>query len=310
MISRPGAAVEKQSFCRLTRHPALKLVANGLYNEACPMGWRKGGDGAMHWLTALLHSLLLLGSLLLPASLYAQDPDHVMELVSTAVLAGETVEVPLLFDNAQPLAGYQVTAAHDPAQLTILEVAPGQITIDLFPDFLQAQLFPDGFTLAVVYMQAGYGHLPSGTQQEVHRIVYEVDSAMPPGSSPVSFSSDIGNPPFPSLMVGWLTGTSIEPILIDGSVEVAESLMLRGDTNQDGDIDLADPIHMILWLFQGGDEVPCIEAADTNDDASVDIGDVMTSLNYLFLNSPGALSGTCEATAPTGPLSCVIPDCL
>ena len=47
-----------------------------------------------------------------------------------------------------------------------------------------------------------------------------------------------------------------------------------------------------------------------NADESVDLGDVVTRLNYLFLNSPGALSGTCEATAPTGPLSCVIPDCL
>jgi len=47
-----------------------------------------------------------------------------------------------------------------------------------------------------------------------------------------------------------------------------------------------------------------------NEDESVDLGDVMTSLNYLFLNSPGALSGTCEANAPTGRLTSVIPNCL
>ena len=47
-----------------------------------------------------------------------------------------------------------------------------------------------------------------------------------------------------------------------------------------------------------------------NEGERVDLGDVVTRLNYLFLNSPGALSDVCEATTPTGPLSCVIPDCL
>ena len=115
---------------------------------------------------------LFIGSLLLPTSLGGQDPDHVMELVSTVAVAGETVEVPLLFDNALPLAGYQATVAHNPDQLTILDVLSAEITIDLSPEFLQVSLYPNGFNLVVAYMQGGLGHLPIGTQQEVHRVVY------------------------------------------------------------------------------------------------------------------------------------------
>jgi len=263
----------------------------------------------MHWLIALLHSLLLLGSLLLPTTLGGQDPDHVMELVSTGALRGETVRVPLLFDNALDISGYSLSVRNVPTDLLVLEVEPGDITIELDPCFVSVEIFPEGLSLGVVYFQAGSGHLPIGEQWEVHRIVYQVDSETPLGPSPITITDDVGNPPHSTVMVTWLTGIVIEPTLIDGSVEIVEG-MLRGDTNSDGTIDLADPIFLTLWLFQGGDVVPCIEAADANDDESVDLGDVVTSLNYLFLSSPGALSGVCEATTPTGPLSCVIPDCL
>jgi len=250
---------------------------------------------------------LLLCSLLLPATLCAQDPDHVMELVSTAAVAGGTVEVPILFDNALELSGYYLAVAHEPAELTAIEVLSGQITIELDPGFLVVMLYPDGFTLGVVYMTP-WVYLPIGEDWEVHRIVYQVDSETPLGPSPVTYSDDIGNPPFAASMAIWLTGANLFPTLVDGTVEVVDG-MLRGDTNLDGAIDLADPIFLAMWLFVQGDAVPCVDAADGNDDGSVDVGDVVTILAYLFQSSDGVISGSCEVDPTLDTLDCTVPNC-
>ena len=251
---------------------------------------------------------LLLCSLLLPATLCAQDPDHVMELVSTAALAGETAHVPIVFDNALDISGYVLGVRNVPSDLQVLEVEPGDITVELDPWFVSVDIFADGFLLGVVYFQAGYGHLPIGEDWEVHRIVYQVDSETPLGPSPIIITDDIGNPPMAPNMVTWLTGIVIEPTLIDGTVEIVDGI-LRGDTNLDGAIDLADPIFLAMWLFVQGDAVPCVDAADGNDDGSVDVGDVVTVLQFLFMPSGGVISGSCEVDPTPDPLDCTVPNC-
>ena len=57
----------------------------------------------------------------------------------------------------------------------------------------------------------------------------------------------------------------------------------RGDANGDGAFDISDPIAGLGWLFTGGTEPPCIDAADSNDDEAADISDSVFSLNFLFL---------------------------
>jgi CHRD domain len=63
----------------------------------------------------------------------------------------------------------------------------------------------------------------------------------------------------------------------------------RGDANADGAIDLSDAIFTLSWLFTGGQEPTCRDAADTNDDEKADISDAVVSLGFLFLGgqAPG-----------------------
>ncbi|MGA1533212.1 MAG: hypothetical protein ACO4B4_01790 [Planctomycetota bacterium] len=60
----------------------------------------------------------------------------------------------------------------------------------------------------------------------------------------------------------------------------------RGDANQDGVLDLGDPITILETLFSGGDPLPCPDAADANDDGAVDIADPISLLEYLFGGGP------------------------
>ena len=67
----------------------------------------------------------------------------------------------------------------------------------------------------------------------------------------------------------------------------------RGDANADGALNITDGIFVLNYLFLGGDEPSCLEAANANDDDSINITDGIFVLNYLFLGGP--------APAPPGP---------
>jgi arylsulfatase A-like enzyme len=56
----------------------------------------------------------------------------------------------------------------------------------------------------------------------------------------------------------------------------------RGDSNDDGVLDLSDGIFTLAWLFSGADEPGCHDAADTNDDGTIDLSDAVHGLAWLF----------------------------
>jgi hypothetical protein len=67
----------------------------------------------------------------------------------------------------------------------------------------------------------------------------------------------------------------------------------RGDSNDDGKVNVADPVHALGFLFLGGPAPRCLDAANSNDDGLVLINDPIFTLNALFL-------GTAELPPPIG----------
>ena len=66
---------------------------------------------------------------------------------------------------------------------------------------------------------------------------------------------------------------------------VADPVFLRGDCNDDGSVDISDPINTLEMLFLGTFEITCDDACDSNDDGTVGISDVISSLGVLFLGN-------------------------
>jgi len=64
------------------------------------------------------------------------------------------------------------------------------------------------------------------------------------------------------------------------------ALFLRGDSNQDGAVDLSDAVAILFRLFAEGPAAFCPDAADANDDGRVDISDAIRILERLFLDGP------------------------
>ena len=57
---------------------------------------------------------------------------------------------------------------------------------------------------------------------------------------------------------------------------------VRGDTNVDGAVDLADARSLLKRLFLGGNPSRCRETADVNNDGEIDVRDGVGLLTYLF----------------------------
>jgi hypothetical protein len=77
---------------------------------------------------------------------------------------------------------------------------------------------------------------------------------------------------------------------------LAAAVFRRGDTDGSGDVLISDPVRALNFLFLGGSDIPCRDAADSNDSGSLDIADPVHTLNWLFL-------GGGEPPAP-GPRAC------
>jgi hypothetical protein len=56
----------------------------------------------------------------------------------------------------------------------------------------------------------------------------------------------------------------------------------RGDVNQDGSVNIADPVFLLSHLFASGTAPLCPDSADANDDGSLNIADPVKILGHLF----------------------------
>ncbi len=60
----------------------------------------------------------------------------------------------------------------------------------------------------------------------------------------------------------------------------------RGDTTQDGVLNITDAVKIFGILFLGDPDIPCAEAKDVNNDGDVNITDGIRILGFLFLGQP------------------------
>jgi hypothetical protein len=86
---------------------------------------------------------------------------------------------------------------------------------------------------------------------------------------------------------GRVFGTSVAALteveVIGKAVGEPSAAFVRGDVDCSGNINITDPIRILVKLFRGGAGFCCTAAADTNDDGTVNISDAIFPLNFLFL---------------------------
>jgi hypothetical protein len=165
---------------------------------------------------------------------------------------------------------------------------------------------------AVVSIDPPYDILviPAGQSKILEILSVKSAIEIPVGGSDVvtqlDFVSEMipSDRPVESIIV--VNGASITPKSDSPSITVTvtqrslENKFRRGDANNDGRVDIADGINIILQLFfQSGVHIVCQKAADTNDDGRVDLSDAVYNFNYYL--QPGKKSGDVLYPKPPAP---------
>lgn len=68
--------------------------------------------------------------------------------------------------------------------------------------------------------------------------------------------------------------------------EFGNAFFTRGDANHDGNIDVADPVEILMACFLGAAMGNCVDAYDADDNGSLGVGDAVFMLSYLFTFVP------------------------
>jgi hypothetical protein len=90
-------------------------------------------------------------------------------------------------------------------------------------------------------------------------------------------------------LVKWIDMSIMGPrswVLESFEKKPAGAPFLRGDADGSGKLAITDAIVALEWLFLGGELTTCEDAADLNDDGGIDISDPVSLLGHLFLGSP------------------------
>ncbi|MGQ9590550.1 MAG: alpha-2-macroglobulin family protein [Planctomycetota bacterium] len=76
-----------------------------------------------------------------------------------------------------------------------------------------------------------------------------------------------------------------DPVVIHER-EAVPPTFVRGDSTDDGKVDISDAVTALAYLFLGGAAPDCLDASDANDDGTLNITDPIYLLGYLFLGGP------------------------
>ena len=88
-----------------------------------------------------------------------------------------------------------------------------------------------------------------------------------------------------------------------------QEILGRGDSNNDGRVNISDTSFLCLYLFAGGQVPPCLNQADVDDNGRLDLSDVVYLNNWLFGGggappAPGPYNQYCTPDLTLPNLSC------
>ncbi len=200
---------------------------------------------------------------------------------------GGVVDATVSADHDTVVSGYSIAIDFDPGELNILDVNDtGTVAAgaDFFTAALNNDLTVDGgwWTLGVVIDFNGQNTIPPSTQSVLANASYLVAPTATIGSQLAMMPvNGIGSPsPTENLLVD-PAGVAVPPLLEGGLITVSDTAFLRGDGNLDQDINVADAVFCLNYLFNGV-AADCLDAIDTNDDGSTNIADAVAVLDFLF----------------------------
>ncbi|MEE8142005.1 MAG: dockerin type I domain-containing protein, partial [Planctomycetota bacterium] len=126
--------------------------------------------------------------------------------------------------------------------------------------------------------------LPPSSDQTFFKFQFQLSGPLGEGAcTTLDLMNQLKLPPIDNIVI--IDGQSFSPILTDGDVchpDDGKDLFVRGNSNNDATIDIADAIFTINYLFVDGADPSCLDAADANNDGTVDVSDVIYTIQWAF----------------------------
>jgi len=250
---------------------------------------------------------------------------------------GGPVTLEIGVDNTPgEVTGFSFGAMHDPAVLTLEQVEIGPALQAVLgdgnspePDFFNVDTTPEGgagFTIAMLFSASATNLvLPAGTDHHILNARYAIDAGATAAQTQVEITGDLGNPKVPVILdrSGFAqlpTGTATTTTVVRLSGEAAENF-IRGDVNQNGQLDALDTILTVDHLFGGG-RLPagaparenCLVILNYNgsmargergieDVRDIDISDMLGVVQFLFQNGAPPPAPWPQCGQPENPVS-------
>ncbi|MEE2856102.1 MAG: hypothetical protein VX949_01770 [Planctomycetota bacterium] len=238
-------------------------------------------------------------------------PVNRITIASMTVAPGSQFDIPIIGELELPTEGYAFPITFDPA-VTLIEDASVVGTDAATADFLSFDVdTPAGIATVSLLMDFnGVDTIPAGTDVPICFLEARVDESIPSGvTTNLVLPVVAGSPPVEAVIVQ-NGGAGYAPLRTDGVLSIegnAASAFMRGDSNSDTTVDIADAVTVLDYLFSAGIAPGCFDASDANDDESVDVADAVQILDLLFssggpLPAPGA--DGCGIDPTSGSLDC------
>lgn len=210
---------------------------------------------------------------------------------------------PPLVEGAQ---GWSISVEHQGKALDILSEG-GFPTIDgtdagrlISGGFQQTQIVDparnggrNGFVSAVVLSLTQPIQLDKTKKQSIARSKYAVAATAAESDFPtvIEFKDGLrgAGQPVPNVITvkgGTVFAAGYRNLRVKLGAVVEEQKFIRGDPNDDGKSNIADPIWIVNELVRQGPKTACQDAADANDDGLVDLSDAMYLIQWRFLAGP------------------------
>ena len=84
------------------------------------------------------------------------------------------------------------------------------------------------------------------------------------------------------IVVSWFRVSSAVSFSLNQEFHRSPPAYVRGDVNDDFEVNISDGVFALEWLFQGGLMPNCVDATDANASGSVDIADPIYIFLFLF----------------------------
>lgn len=208
-----------------------------------------------------------------------------------------TVSVPITLQNPEGVDGYSMGLGHSAQFATLDSIDQGAAVAALNGGsgaaFFQTNVTPaggDGGTIGCVIDFMAAEVIPAGDMNEVALYNYSI-SGSTPGQTTIDlqFTDLLGIPPVTTVLA--VGPETVFPETVDGTIFVdgipPPFLFIRGDTNNDGVVDVSDAIFLANWLFATGPMGTCDASGDVDDSGALEgLIDTIYLLTFLFNSGP------------------------